>query len=187
MDGNPQRAESNWPPVIVAGGFQTGVVLMRNLARRGVRVYCIDPNPKQPAFHTVYGSAYSCPYPDDKPEEWLRFMLDLAKRIGTKTALIPSSDQFVTAIGRYATQLREHFFFCHSSSAVQALLATKERQYEIAEKHGLPVPATRFVRSPEEVADFAAAARFPCILKPLHFREWKRLATDHPLFEKSLL
>src|SRR5439155_6388437 len=32
-----------------------------------------------------------------------------------------------------------------------------------------------------------AQARFPCILKPLHFREWKKILRDHPLFEKKLI
>src|SRR3954447_23696631 len=161
MDPNPQKAESGWPAAVVAGGFQTGVVLMRSLSRRGVKVYCVDSNPKQPAFRTVYGEAHLCPHPDDQPADWLRFMQDLAGKIGGKAALIPSSDQFVTAIGRHADQLEKHYFFCHSSAAVQALLATKERQYEIAEAHGLPVPRTHFVRSMEEVSAFASIARFP--------------------------
>lgn len=187
MDNNPQRAESGWPPVVVAGGFQTGVVLMRNLSRRGVRAYCVDPNPKQPCFRTIYGESHLCPYPDDEPEAWLRFMIELAAKIGSKAALIASSDQFVTAIGRHGSELEKYYLFCHSSSAVQALLATKERQYEIAEAHGLPVPETAFVTSPEAVAAFAATAKFPCILKPLNFREWKRIPRDHPLFEKKLV
>ena len=187
MDTNPQKAERGWPAVVVAGAFQTGVVLMRNLARRGITAYCIDPNPKQPGFQTIYGTAYQCPHPDDEPAKWLHFMVDLRARIGSKAALIPSSDQFVSAIGYHAAELEKHFLFCQSSAAVQALLATKQRQYEIADKHGLPVPYTRFVQTREEVAAFAAEARFPCILKPLHFREWKRIPSAHPLFEKKLI
>lgn len=187
MDPNPQKAQPGWPAAVVAGGFQTGVVLMRSLSRRGVRVYCVDPNPKQPAFRTVYGEAHLCPSPDDQPDAWLRFMQDLAAKIGGKAALIPSSDQFVSAIGRHADQLEKNYLFCYSSAAVQALLATKERQYEIAEAHGLPVPRTSFVRTAAEVAAFASTARFPCILKPLHFREWKRTSRDHPFFDKKLV
>src|SRR4051812_46176927 len=183
MDPNPQKAESAWPPAVVAGGFQTGVVLMRSLSRRGVKVHCIDPNPRQPAFRTIYGQAHLCPAPDDQPEAWLQFMKSLAAQIG-KTALIPSSDQFVTAIGRHADELEKHYLFCHSSAAVQALLATKERQYQIAEAHGLPVPRTQFVRNADDISAFGSIARFPCILKPLHFREWKRTARDHPFFDK---
>ena len=74
---NPSRAASDWPPVVVAGAFQTGIVLMRNLARRGVDVSCFDCYPFQPGFKTVYGKAHLCPNPDDHPSEWVDFMIGL--------------------------------------------------------------------------------------------------------------
>ena len=33
---NPARAEANWPPAVIAGAFQTGVLGVRGLRRRGV-------------------------------------------------------------------------------------------------------------------------------------------------------
>jgi hypothetical protein len=69
----------------------------------------------------------------------------------------------------------------------QGLLATKQRQYSVADELGLPVPKTCFVRSLDETMAFAATARFPVILKPLHFREWKSIPREHPLFEKKLI
>ncbi|MFY9727657.1 MAG: hypothetical protein WAJ87_19330 [Bryobacteraceae bacterium] len=177
---NPQRAEPGWPPVVVAGGFQTGVLLMRNLERRGLKVFCVEWFREQPCFRSVYGTSFECPNPDEKPAEWIEFMIGLGKRIGARPVLIPSADQFVTAIARYADQLDPHFQFCREGAALQGLLATKERQYDLAEKHGLPVPRTRFVGSLADLADFASAARFPCLLKPLHAREWSRLPAGHP-------
>ncbi len=177
---NPQRAEPGWPPVVVAGGFQTGVLLMRNLERRGLKVFCVEWFREQPCFRSVYGTSFECPNPDEKPAEWIEFMIGLGKRIGARPVLIPSADQFVTAIARYADQLDPHFQFCREGAALQGLLATKERQYDLAEKHGLPVPRTRFVGSLADLADFASAARFPCLLKPLHAREWSRLPASHP-------
>src|SRR5436853_7741083 len=47
---NPVRAEPDWPPVVVGGAFQTGVVLMRDLSRRGLRGYAFDCVPEQPGF-----------------------------------------------------------------------------------------------------------------------------------------
>ena len=49
---NIARAESGWPPVVVAGAYQTAVVLMRNLARRGLTASCIDCNPAQPGVRS---------------------------------------------------------------------------------------------------------------------------------------
>ncbi len=182
------RAQPGWPAVLVAGGFFTGVVLMRELSRRGVQVFCVDPNPAQPAFRSRYGRAFQCPNPDSDPDAWIRFMLDLPGRLGLgPMVVISSSDMFVTAIARHAAQLQGSFLFCRASIGTQALLATKQRQYGFAATHGLPVPLTRFVSSLAEVEDFTRQARFPCLLKPLHFREWRALPPTHPLFEKKLI
>jgi D-aspartate ligase len=183
---NPVRAEADWPPVVVAGAFQTGVVLMRNLLRRGLRVCAFDCEPTHSGFSSVYGKTYLCPNPDDQPEAWVGFMVNLAREIGGKPVLIPSADQFVSAISEHADQLSSCFTFLRAASATQALLATKQRQYDIAASHGLPTARTRFVRSLEELEEFASSARFPCLIKPIHCREWERMPADHPLLGEKL-
>ena len=110
----------------------------------------------------------------------------LRRRLGSRPVLIPSSDLFVTAIADHAAELEPHFTFRAASAATQALLATKKRQYEIADLNGLPVPATRFVQSLEEVRDFAHQATFPCLMKPVHFREWWRFPAGHPLLNQKI-
>ena len=174
------------PPVVVAGAYQTGVVLMRTLVRRKVEVCCIDCDPAQPGFRTVYGRAYLCPNPDSEPEDWERFMIELARSIGRRPVLISSSDQFVTAIADHAAALEQHYIFRPASVATQALLATKKRQYEFAAENGLPVPRTKFVQSIEEVRQFGREARFPCLLKPVHCREWERYPKGHPLLNQKI-
>ena len=91
-------ARTERPPVVVAGAYQTGVVLLRNLVRRKVESCLIDCDAAQPGFKTVYGKAHLCPNPDTHPDEWLRFMTELAKSTGRKPVLIASADQYVTAI-----------------------------------------------------------------------------------------
>jgi len=172
--------------VVVAGAYQTGVVLMRNLARREVEACCVDCNPTQPGFKTVYGKAFLCPNPDIESEEWERFMIELARSMGRKPVLIPTADQFVTAIADHATALEQHYIFRRASVATQALFATKKRQYEIADEYGLPAPKTKFVHSIEEVRQFGREARFPCLLKPVHFREWERYPKGHPLLDQKI-
>lgn len=183
---NLRDARPGWPSVVVAGAYQTGVVLMRDLQRRGLKVCAFDCYPEQPGFKTIYGHTYLCPNPDDDPAGWLQFMLQLRAKLGHKPVLISSADQFVSAIGKHATALEEHFLFCNAAVAVQALLATKRRQYDIAAQHGLPVARTRFISSPGDVAAFIAEASFPCLLKPIHFRDWQRVAPGHPLYCEKL-
>ena len=182
MSGNAVCAGSGWPPVVVAGAYQTGVVLMRNLARRGLSVSCIDCSPDMQGFRTIYGKAHLCPNPDHKPAEWVQFMKSLARTLGGRPVLIPSADQFVSAISEHAAELEDDFVFCSASAGTQALLATKERQYAVAEQYGLPVPRTLFVTSFPELQAFASQGQFPYLLKPVHFREWERVSPANPLY-----
>jgi len=179
------QAASNWPWVVVTGAFQTGVVLMRDLSRRGVRVCCVDHTPGQRGFKTIYGKGYLCPNPDEAPTAWLNFMRDLAVRLGGKPVLISSADVYVMAIAEHAAALEGSFIFARSVAA-QALLATKKRQYELSASHGLPVPRTQFVTSLAEIMEFGNVARFPCLLKPLHFTEWMNFPVGHPLRNQKI-
>jgi D-aspartate ligase len=94
--------------------------------------------------------------------------------------LIPSADVFVSAIAEHSATLGRHYIMS-PGVPVQGLLATKQTQYELAAKHGMPLPHTQFVTTAEEVASFAKNAQFPCLLKPIHFREWRNFPSGHPL------
>ena len=96
--------------------------------------------------------------------------------------LIPIADQYVTVIAQNAEELASTFRFYKEATALQTQLCTKQQQYRIAEGRGFPAPKTRVVESHEEVREFAASARFPCIVKPLYSRDWGQLPAGHPLY-----
>lgn len=173
------------PPAVIAGAFQTGVLGARSLLRHGISAVLFDCNRSYPGFGSVYGPARLCPDPDSEPDAWLDFMIILGRDLGRKAVLIPSSDQFVTAIARHAAALRQHFILSPGVE-LQGLLADKQSQYELAAANGMPMPRTQRATSTENVERFAAAAVFPCLMKPTHFREWRRLPAGHPLLNAKI-
>lgn len=181
----PIVAATDWPAVVVLGAYQTGVVAVRALRRRGVRTILLDCDSRQPGFRSTHGRAELCPNPDTTPEQWVVFMRDLARRIGGRPPVLASADQFVSAIARHADELRPHFRIS-GSAELQGALAEKHSQYALAALHGMPMPLTRQVSTPGEVVAYAASASFPCVLKPLHFREWQRFPPDHVLAHQKL-
>ncbi len=182
---NPARAQPDRPPAVIAGAYQTGVLGVRCLKRRGVRAWMFDCIPTFPGFRSVYGPARLCPDPDTNPEGWLKFMLELAREIGQRAVLIASSDKFVTAINRHVKVLREHYLLS-SGVELAGLLADKQTQYDLAEKHGMPMPVSRYLLSREEVERFADEIAFPVVLKPTHFREWGKFEDGHRLKHQKL-
>lgn len=185
MSLTPQKRTDSWPPAVIAGAYQTGILGVRSLKRRGVEASCFDADSSMPGFRSAYGRARLCPDPDQHPEEWLTFMKDLAAGMGARPALIASADKFVTAIARFETELQPHFIVSPGAK-LHALLADKQTQYDLAAKHGMPMSLTRFVKSPEEVREFAREALFPCVLKPTHFREWQRLESGNPYLNQKV-
>jgi D-aspartate ligase len=183
----PERAESNWPPVVVASVFQTGLNLMRDLERHGVRAIGVDCHLEHEGFRSIYGKSHACPDPDSHPEQWLDFMRTLSRDLGTKPVLIPAADQFVSAMGRHSRELREHFIFSTAAVEIQANLATKEQQYALANQLGFPCPRTAYIQSRAELQEFVEAARFPCLLKPRQQREWEALPGGNPLKGRKLI
>jgi D-aspartate ligase len=173
-------AGSNWPAAVIAGAYQTGVLGVRSLARHKVRAQLFDCDPAMPGFRSVYGPARLCPDPDVDPEAWLRFMLQLAAQHTQQPILIASADKFVTAIAAHAQSLRQHYVLS-PGIALHGALAEKRTQYTLAREHGMPMPRTEFVGSPQEAADFARQAVYPALVKPNHFREWQKFPSDHPL------
>lgn len=182
---NPEYAGRDWPAAVIAGAYQTGVLGVRSLRRRGVKACCFDCRLDYPGFRSVYGPAHACPDPDLDQEGWIDFMIALAASLGTKPVLIPSADQFVSAIASQAERLADHYVLS-AGLKLQGLLANKQTQYALAAQYGMPLPRTDEVKSGAEVAAFSADARFPCLLKPLHFREWQVFPYGHPLSNEKV-
>jgi predicted ATP-grasp superfamily ATP-dependent carboligase len=183
---NPVFAEDDWPPVVVGGVFQTGVNLMRDLLRKGVRAVGVDYYLDHHGFRSVYGKSYVCPDPDTDGERWVEFMRDLSRRLGARPVFIAAADAFVTALGRYAPALEDCYIVSPEAAALQASLTTKEIQYELAQRHGFPCPRMAYIRSRAELGDFVRDARFPCLIKPRSQREWDALPRGNPLNGKKI-
>ena len=179
------RAGKDWPPAVIAGAFQTGVLGVRSLKRRGVQTICFDCNSAMPGFRSVYGPARLCPNPDEDAQGWVEFMKDIARELGRKAVLIPSSDRFVTAIANNREALEPHYLLSPGVH-LQGLLAQKQTQYRMALEYGMPMPATGMVDTLDQLVEFAGKLNYPCLIKPWHFREWERFPEGNPLRRQKI-
>lgn len=178
-------AVADLPPAVIAGAYQTAVLGVRSLTRQGVKALCFDCNSEMPGFRSVYGPARLCPNPDEEPQQWMEFMKELARELGTKAVLIPSSDRYVTAIAAQR-EILEEYFLLNPGIRLQGLLAEKHTQYQLAMEHGMPMPLTGMVSSFEELLESSRKLSYPCLIKPWHFREWQKFPTDHPLSNQKI-
>ncbi len=159
-------------PVVVAGLYLPGVSLLRDFEQRGIRCIGIDCAHPVVGFHSRYGEKRSCPDPSIHPEAWLDFMLDLGRRIGSRSVLLATADKFVLPIETYRDALKEHFTFPHPPRGLNGKLTNKRETFRLAAEHGFPIPKTGWPRTEDELRSFASDARFPCLIKPEFSTSW---------------
>jgi predicted ATP-grasp superfamily ATP-dependent carboligase len=99
------------------------------------------------------------------PNESVDRLLDIARRIGARSLLIPTSDECALFIARNATRLQEGFLFAHNPTQLVWSLYNKKDMYYLAKRFGIPTAETLFPESRDEVLEFSEKVQFPVMLK----------------------
>jgi D-aspartate ligase len=164
------RLEDNSTPAVVLGCFRHGGLgIVRSLGRLGVPVYAIDADRHTPAFFSKYcRERLVWDLHAAAPEASVRFLRELADRIGRPAVLIPTSDVGAMFVLDLATQLEDRFVFPRPDPALVRALCSKREMYRLAREHDVPAPETRFPQSRAEVIEYLDIARFPVLLKPIY-------------------
>jgi D-aspartate ligase len=162
------------PHCFVLGLFDTGLAVIRALAREGVPVRGFDSQPTRFGFQTRYGQPEVCPDPVAEPEALIAFLLRRTEGLSDAPVLYPTSDAFVTALSEHRERLHPRFRLSLPSREAVAAATNKARQYEIAATAGVPVAPTY---RPSSIADLEAVIdriEYPVIIKPEVGHLWRR-------------
>ncbi len=155
-------------PVVVVGGYTPGLAVVRALGTQGVPVVLVgyDPRDMGQASRWVRESLV-CPHPEREVEAFVAFLVGLADR-WPGAMLVPASDRSLAAVATHASRLAAagYLVAAPDESTVHTCLR-KVDTYALAERAGVPSPATTLVTDEDAVRDYAARAPFPAVLKPV--------------------
>src|SRR6266516_92939 len=157
---------------ILLGGDTTAVPVARSLGRAGIPVYALG-GPDDPVRHSRHVDRYVDLGADgDMQARWLDWLTKSAPR---GSVVLPCADEGLDLVGRNRAALVEHGLVpIEADDAKLVDMLDKERTHALALEHGIPVPPTATVRTPEELHDAIAQVGFPCALKPLRAHEFRK-------------
>ncbi len=158
---------------LVMGLHLNGTGILQTMAAHGVPVAGIDHRRGQPGFWTRYGRTLVCPDPARDPRALLAFLVELAGRLGWGAVLFPTSDEFVVFVARHREALAPAFDVTVPPAEVVDAVIDKWRFHRLAQRHGIPAPATFRPASLDEVRGLRSELRFPCLVKPVVTASWK--------------
>ena len=151
-----------------------GVGVLRSLGRCGVPVYAVTEPGLPPAAVSRYCSTrfVSRATGREQPADLIPGLLAAGERIGRRSVVVAIDDEAAVLTAQYREQLSGHFLLPDVDPGLPARLASKTGLAELCRAHNVPTPATLTPASLDELAAFAAGARFPVVVK--NAEPWQR-------------
>ena len=153
--------------------------LVLPLGLAGIPCAVVAP-PGSPPTHSRFVRAV-IPWKDTElaPDALLEMLLRFAADRRAPLTLFFQDDAQLLLVSRNRDRLAPHFRFAIAEPELVELLVDKGRFVALAERHRLPVPATRLVRPAEEPFSRDAGLRYPAVVKPLvRQRGWGAIGGD---------
>ena len=138
--------------------------LVAPLALAGIRCSIVAP-PGDPARYSRRALVVGWSDPEADPGGLLSLLLAHARRLGERPVLLYQSDQFARFVGRHRDELASAYRFHIADQVLLEDLLDKFRFRDVADRLGLPVPASwLFDARSDRVRD--EALPFPLLVKP---------------------
>lgn len=153
-----------------------GVGAIRSLGRLGVPVYAITEDRWTPAALSRYlRGRFVWPTTGlEEPAQLVIQLVDIGRRIGKPTVLVPFDDEAAVLIAEHQADLKETFLFAPVDPDLPRRLASKRGLHDLCHEYGVPTPKAAFPGNRTELESFAAQAGFPLMAKNLEAFERKR-------------
>jgi predicted ATP-grasp superfamily ATP-dependent carboligase len=157
--------------LVTDAGRGSAVAFIRSLGRRGWRVTAADFDRASPGFRSRYTTdRLLYPRPSERPDTVVDTIAARVERGGIDL-VVPITDE----VGLPLAEARDRFAGLTTLAVPDpaGLAATHDKSttFALAERLGVPVPATRTVLAGDEVALVGSELGYPVVIKPVASRE----------------
>ncbi len=168
-------------PAIVLACHTIGLTVIRALGSVGIPVHALTYDEMDMGQVSKYVTVTKniC-HPERFEEEFIEGLLNYGRKIGGGV-LFPSDDATVTVVSRHKEILSSCYTVACPEWKIVEQFIDKRLTYALADKIGIPSPKTLVPKNGEELAKFARAVEYPCIVKPVHSHRY------YELFRKKLV
>jgi len=151
--------------VIMGGDFQALGVL-RTFAKKGIPVIMLDSDRCIGKYSRFKKKFFRSPCPSNE-QSYVDFLIGLAKReriYRDRWVIYPNSDETVYILSKYKNILEEFYRVTTPGWEVIQNVHIKKNTYQLAEKHGIPIPTTYYPDSLEDLVELSL--NYPAVIKP---------------------
>lgn len=164
---------SNLAPAVVTYMSSSALAIVRALGRRRIPVYAIDSRPDPDGRGSRYCEVLRSPDVQTDEEGFIRFLLDLGRRLPQKGVLYPTGDTTVVPISRHRKRLARYYRFVLPQDEVLQQAVSKRGLDQLTARFGVPAPKTLFPGRGDDISELADEISYPALLKPTFSPRWR--------------
>jgi len=152
--------------VVLSCPHHGGLGVTRSLGRLGIPVFNVDSNRWAPSLFSRYCKGKShWDFDHAPPEESVHQLITLARRVGQKCMLIPTTDAATIFVADNAAVLNQWYIFPAQSSAMVQTLCNKKQMHDFARKSNIPTPETFWPQTRADLIECVRTLHFPVMIK----------------------
>jgi len=165
-----KNSKPDTPPVLLLDGGVISLSVARSLGSRGIPVYALDI-PQNHARYSRYAKRIS--FTGDHIEAWVEWLTGKGLQQFRGAVIFPISDEVVEMTARYRNQLEKDYILPEVTDELLLAMLDKAETYRLADKIGVPAPATWVVNTREDIEIIKDEVPYPCALKPRFSHEFR--------------
>ena len=159
-------AEQQWPPVIIVGGNDNALSLVRGFGRRGIDVYVLNEQNSDVAksrFARVIRLPEDQSF-EDAASDWLRGKQSDGLQ---QSVLLAASDEALSIVAEHHDVLSQRFLLDQCNPVAQQQMLDKLATYLLAREAGVPTPKFWQISTQQDLTELRDQLVYPIIVKPV--------------------
>ncbi len=161
-------ADTSTPVLVLGSNHHGSLSVTRSLGRLGINVYVHEPRIRVPVFYSRYcRGRFVWSDAALSPRRTVKYLLEVAERIGKRSILVPYSDENANMLSEYACELNKYYIFPHILPEVVRSVSNKKEMHFLAKKNNVPTPEACFPESRLDLVRCVEHFNFPIMLKTI--------------------
>lgn len=161
-------------PVLILGGQENTLCLVRSFGKRGIPVYVVA-RPDCLAIKSRYCTAcWAVPEGRSEEEFWNALLLKQAPAPLQGSLIFPASDEALGWVADERAALAQRYRLDEAEPGMQRAMLSKLETLTLARQAGCPTPAFHRVESLADLDSIDASLMFPIMIKPVHSHLFRR-------------
>jgi D-aspartate ligase len=142
--------------------------IVRTLGRLDLAVYVVHDDRWAPPDSSRYlAGKFTSNFDDAAPDGFLEDLLDVGRKIGRHSVLIPVDDVTALFVDDHAEPLKAWFMFPDQPAGLARSPSSKQELGLLCQRLGIPTPEMAVPQSRGDAAAFAEQAQFPVVVKAI--------------------